>query len=1069
MNKFLLSVFGILFITNVSQSQMVVDNSLTVADYVQNILLGENITVSNITYNGLPANTVSVQIGSFTAPNCNMPITSGMIMSTGQAVAAAGPNNTSGASTNADFLEVGDDPDLLSLATSNGALDINDWAIIEFDFVPLGDTLRFNYVFGSDEYDDFVGDGVYNDVFGFFISGPGIIGPYSNGAENIAVVPGTDIPVGINTVNNGEGNAGPCSNCEYYIQEYSDQYASTNLDDPAFADSTNIQFDGFTQVLTAMAIVQCGQTYHIKLAICDGTDPSLDSGVFLQEDSFTSNIIVQVDLNFPVGGPNGNMTYEDCGQNNLIFNRPESSDLNTSIVANIEYTGAAIAGVDYTPLPATVVFDPGVSTISIPFNIAPDNIVEGSENVLMTITNIAECSGASVQSSFEFFINDTALPINLQSDTYEVCSGITVNLNPNATGGYGLYQYAWSTGETSASIDVTPSVTTTYFLTVTDTCGATPATATYPITVNQYPPIAAFLNPSTPQLLECGGTLDFVANATGGDGVYTYEWTDEDGNTLWPNWSNDAELTYSSWNGGGLVNVTVTDGCGLSAGASVPVTLNVPPLVFNMPSSLTVPCGSNYSVDAVVSGGMPGYFYNWYFNGAIDWTNFGSTFNGVANEPGILTLEVSDDCGQSETFAINLTLDSPPIIIDMVDELTGTCSTIHTVTPTVTGGSGTFSYTWQLNGSTIGFNNAISFSSFDDAVLSLNVVDACFGTATDIANVDITNPAIFFDLGDDLVVSCLDTTLFEPIIEGGAGNLEYTWTIAGVDTSSLASIEVQTFEDVYVGLTVSDLCGSSFVDSMLLDLPNIPLSLVLSPDTSVCFGTWALLRAEASGGEGGFTYQWAAGSTEETLLLEGLVSSNNYPVTATDQCGTEISGNVGVQVIQLSGRITAEDLGGESYNFSGQSLVPCDSCEFYWSFGDGAADFGADVSHTFDGALTYDVVLSIMNELGCVDTTIYTVYPAPMFFVPTSFTPNGDGLNDVFMVVGNEVREFDLKIFNRWGDLVFYTKDPSTPWMGDNYFEQQYFVRDGIYNYTLKAVGFKNQVYEKQGTIVIVR
>jgi gliding motility-associated-like protein len=1069
MIKLLLSALLFFFSAAAFQAQMVVDNTQTVADYVQNVLLGQNVTVSNITYNGLPANTVSLQVGSFTAPNCNMPIQSGLILSTGESNGAAGPNDATGQTTDVGFNEMGTDPDLIDLVTSNGGEDVNDWAIIEFDFVPLGDTLRFNYVFASEEYDNFVGDVLYNDVFGFFISGPGITGPYSNGAENIAVIPGTNIPVGINTLNNGDGNAGPCNYCEFYNQEFSDNFHDTNLDDPAFADSTYIQYDGYTDVLTAFAIVQCGQTYHIKLAICDGSDTSLDSGVFLQEDSFTSNIVVQVDLNFPVGGEDGNLTYEDCGQNTLVFNRPESSDPLTSIVANIEYSGAATFGVDYSPLPAQVVFDPGVFVINVPFNIAIDNTTEGSENVLMTITNIAECSGASVQSSFEFFINDTALPITIEEQSYTICSGISLNLEPQISGGYGLYHYAWNTGESTSGIDVAPALTTTYFLTVTDTCGALPASATFPVTVNQFPPISASLDPSTPQLIECGGSVNFTALANGGDGVYTYEWTDQNGNTLWPNWNSDAELTYSSWNGNGSVNLTVTDGCGLTATASVPVTLNVPPLVFTMSPTLVVPCGANYTVDAVVSGGMPSYFYNWYFNGTIDWSNFGSTYSGTANQPGTLQLSVSDNCGQTSTFNIALALDSPPILIDMPSLFEGTCTTEHLASPVVTGGSGTFNYNWTLNGNPIGFNPTVSFTSNSNATLGLSVTDACFATATSTANVIITNPPIFFDLGEDIIVSCLDTTLLEPVIDGGSGNLQYAWTIAAIDTSDAAFLEVQTFEDVYVALTVTDLCGSSFVDSLLLDLPSLPLSLLVSPDTTVCFGGSAILSAEATGGEGGFTYQWSAGSNAQTQFLDGLVSSNSYHVTATDVCGTAISDNVGVQVLILNGRITAEDMGDENYDFGGESLVPCDSCSFYWNFGDGSGDMGQNVSHTFDGALTYDVVMSIVSPIGCVDTTIYTVYPAPMFFVPTAFTPNGDGLNDVFMVVGNEVREFDLKIFNRWGDLVFYTNDPSTPWMGDNYFEQQYFVRDGVYNYTLKAVGFKNQVYEKQGTVVITR
>ena len=102
------------------------------------------------------------------------------------------------------------DPDLDQLSTFN----TNDAAVLEFDFIPTGDSLSFNYSFGSDEYNEYV-CGSVNDAFGFFLSGPGINGAYSNNAINLAIIPETDgTPVTINSVNNGSvGSAGIASNC----------------------------------------------------------------------------------------------------------------------------------------------------------------------------------------------------------------------------------------------------------------------------------------------------------------------------------------------------------------------------------------------------------------------------------------------------------------------------------------------------------------------------------------------------------------------------------------------------------------------------------------------------------------------------------------------------------------------------------------------------------------------------------------------------------------------------------------------------------------------------------------
>ncbi|MFM9985819.1 MAG: choice-of-anchor L domain-containing protein, partial [Flavobacteriales bacterium] len=355
MKQNFLAVLTFLAFTTNGLAQLTADNALTIEQYVQDVLLGQNVSVSNITFNGGSANVSSTAVGGFECVDCNLGIGSGFMMASGSVTGAIGPNNSTSSTLPGTGTFQGNDSDLLTLVQANGGNSVNDWAIIEFDFIPLGDTLRFNYVWGSEEYDTYVGSG-FNDVFGFFLSGPGISGPFSNNAENIALVPGTNQGVAINTINNGQGNGGPCTNCEYYNQLGSDNDFFNNMDDDIYTNPFYMQYDGYTDVLTAVGIVQCGQTYHIKLAICDANDSGLDSGIFLERDSFSSNLVVQVELNFEVGGPDGNSLYENCGTGNLIFTRPESFDSDNSFVAYLSYNGSATMGVDYTELPDSIVF-----------------------------------------------------------------------------------------------------------------------------------------------------------------------------------------------------------------------------------------------------------------------------------------------------------------------------------------------------------------------------------------------------------------------------------------------------------------------------------------------------------------------------------------------------------------------------------------------------------------------------------------------------------------------------------------------------------------------------------------
>ncbi len=146
-------------------------------------------------------------IGSFTG-NTNIGLSSGILMGTGKIVDPifGGVNEHSSMSYDGYLSpQLSGDADLLTLSGNQPGAASIDACVLEFDFVPLGDTVKFRYVFGSEEYPDFVCSS-FNDVFGFFISGPGISGPYSNNAINIALIPGTTMPVAINTVN--DGNAG---------------------------------------------------------------------------------------------------------------------------------------------------------------------------------------------------------------------------------------------------------------------------------------------------------------------------------------------------------------------------------------------------------------------------------------------------------------------------------------------------------------------------------------------------------------------------------------------------------------------------------------------------------------------------------------------------------------------------------------------------------------------------------------------------------------------------------------------------------------------------------------------
>lgn len=263
--------------TAAGNAQLIVSNTQTPAQLLQNSFLGATVTASNIRFNGSTANANAIrdQAAAFST-NFNptdLGLTSGMILCTGKATVALGPNNNDDATVSTS-VPVQGDPDLALVSGSN---TIRNIAVLEFDFVANGNTVAFQYIFASEEYPEFV-NSLFNDVFGIFVSGPGITGPYSGNAKNIALVPG-NIPVSINNINNGLNNGGPCENCSYYVNNGTGSTPATN---------TGTQFDGFTTVLTASSDVIVGETYHVKIALANVSDNAFESAVFLKAGSFST-------------------------------------------------------------------------------------------------------------------------------------------------------------------------------------------------------------------------------------------------------------------------------------------------------------------------------------------------------------------------------------------------------------------------------------------------------------------------------------------------------------------------------------------------------------------------------------------------------------------------------------------------------------------------------------------------------------------------------------------------------------------------------------------------------------
>lgn len=298
---------ALLFLTSTGflKAQVVQVTPMAIQQLVQNVLVGEGVEISNITYSGAPD-----AIGMYIAPTGLFGADTGLVLTSGTIYSVPGPNFEQGAGANNGYPG---DAQLNALTTNS----TNDAAVIEFDLKPSSDTIRFEYIFGSEEYMEYVGSN-YNDVFGFFLTGPGL----PPGGVNLAVLPSSTTPITINSINNS-------INSNYYIDN--PPFTSTPL-------SQALQYDGITTLLRAEYYPATpGETYHIKIAIADAFDFNFDSGVFLKGKSFSSpsicdsmTVLATIIPVSCVGGNNGSINIDSVagGQGPYYFSLNDGAFLN---------------------------------------------------------------------------------------------------------------------------------------------------------------------------------------------------------------------------------------------------------------------------------------------------------------------------------------------------------------------------------------------------------------------------------------------------------------------------------------------------------------------------------------------------------------------------------------------------------------------------------------------------------------------------------------------------------------------------------------------------------------------
>ncbi|KFE99116.1 choice-of-anchor L domain-containing protein, partial [Flavobacterium hydatis] len=471
------------------------------------------------------------QLGYYSKGTSTFPIDEGLLIATGKINSAMGPNTYTNKSD--AMVNNASDPDLANISGET----MHDAAILEFNFVPDGNLVEFQFVFASEEYLEYVNTD-FNDAFGFFLSGPGITGTYTNNSVNLAQLPNNDA-VTINNIHSAGTNvnnvAFPAKNAAYYVNN------------PPGA--TTMEYDGSTTVLTATYAVTPGQTYKIKMAIADASDQLYDAGVFLKAKSFATNTLV-ITNPAPV-----------CFPNTVNITAPA-------------VTAGSTAGLTYTywqDAAATIPYTTPTTATAGTYYIKGKNLTSGCSDikpVVVTVSNVVVTEVVASHVNVKCFGASTG--------------AITLN---NATGGVAPYTYSWKKNGSpyATTQNLTGLTVGSYEVTATDANGCK-AVLTIPIT-QPTAALAVTLTSKTDVLCNNDATGAIDIAVSGGTGTYTYSWT-KDGN---PFASTTQDLT-NILSGAYIVTVTDANSCQQQLSVTINSGDSTKPIVNPLPAASTINC-----------------------------------------------------------------------------------------------------------------------------------------------------------------------------------------------------------------------------------------------------------------------------------------------------------------------------------------------------------------------------------------------------------------------------------------------------------------------------------------------
>ena len=813
----------------------------------------------------------------------------------------------------------------------------------------------------------------------------------------------------------------------------------------------------------------------------------------------------------PVASPTTTTTYTVTGTNQYGCTSTATVFINVQPLPNASIspsapvicnsgsvTLTASGGTSYNWSPST-----GLSSTTVSNPSANPTI---TTTYTVTVTNGGCSSNASVT------VTVSPPPTVTAGSNVTICNGGSTTLNASSSAN--TYSWAPSTGLSSTTVlnpSASPTTSTTYTLFVTDANGCTNSAS---VTVNVSTPTVSVNQP--PSICP-GGNVNLFATSNG----ISYSWTPTSGlscnNCPGPNAAPTATTTYT---------VFIIDPNGCTASATTTVTVNTITVTTNQPPAIcdgqntqltATSSGINYSwspatglSSTTVSNPIASPSTTTTYtvvasdaNGCSAQTSVTVTVNPLPNASagpdaqicsgnstqlnasGGTSYTWSPATGLSNASISNPNANPTSTTTYIVTVSNGTCSNTDTMTVTVnplpnaSAGNNVaicFGASTQLNASggsiyswtpATGLNNTTSANptAFPTATTTYTVTVTSAAGCTSTTSVTVTiNPLPTANAGPDVTVCSNTSTQLN-----ASGGVSYSWTPAtGLNNSTISNpIATPTATTTYT-VYVTNSFGCSSSDNVTVTIgPGFTLANASATDQTCGNNDGTATAGIPNGGVAPYTYSWNNGQT--TATATGLVAGT-YTVVITDANGCTASQNVSVgQVLGVSAAASASPTNGIApltVTFANGSVG---ANNYIWSFGDGSpVSNAAAPNHVYNTPGTYTVILiAYNNSQACADTVMLTIIveEVAVLTVPNVFTPNGDGINDLFTITSKGIKSAAVVVFNRWGQVVAKWDPLSASWDGTDNGKP---VSDGVYYYVISATDFNDKPMEEKGYVQVL-